>query len=200
MRNSCLGRTTLLALLLLVVVLSAMRGVAGSWEATPVAAIDWQGLGAGIGSGLESVAGAAADLLGRLVGAIWSGLSAIPWLGAGAAVAGFVGDLGAGFVALLRDLGSGLLAIVGNVGQGAVDLVVAGWNGVVDRVRALAYSPTGEPLDRGRLALFAAGWVVVLIVVGWLAIRLMVGGLRALRERITNRGCSPSRSRSHARV
>jgi hypothetical protein len=117
MRRSCLGRASLFALLLLVLVLSAMRGVAGSWDATPVGAVDWRVFAAGVSDAARALVGTAADFGGRLVGTIWAGLTAVPWLRAGAAAAGFVGDVLAGFLALLRDLGAALVAVVAGIGR-----------------------------------------------------------------------------------
>ena len=200
MRSSCLGRGGLIALLVLVVVLSAMRGVAGSWDATPLATLDVRGIGAAIGGGVSTVLAAVGDFLGRLLGAVWSALAAVPWLHAGAAVLGFVGDLLTGFWALLRDLGAVIFAAVTGLGRGLAGLAEAGWAGLVARVRSLAYDPSGDPLDRGRLALFATGWVVVLVLIGWVVIRLLARWLRSLRERVVHRGGPPSRRGTHARA
>ena len=199
MRCSCLGRASLFALLFVVLILSGMRGVAGSWDATPLGVVDWGAFGAGIGDGGAALLAAAGDLLGRFLGAIWSGATAVPWLSAGGAVLGLVGAILAGFLALLRDLGSAALAITGGFARGVGDVMTAGWGSLVGWIRSLAAGPSGEPLDHGRLALFATGWVVLLIVVGWLAVRLMADRLRGLVGRVAMRGCSPSRRRFRAR-
>jgi len=200
MRCSCFGRAFFLALLLLVLVLSAMRGVAGSWDATPVGAIDWRSLGADVERGARAVAGAAWGGVAWAAGATWAGLHALPWLEAGEAVFRFGGDLVAGFFALLRDLVSAVRALAAGLASGIAETATVAWAWLIDRARSLAYGPTGEPLDRGRLALFAAGWVVVLGLVAWLLLRLIAGWLRALRARIAGRGCESSRPRSHARA
>jgi hypothetical protein len=200
MRCSCLGRASLFALLLLVLVLSAMRGVAGSWDATPVGAVDWRVFAAGVSDAARALVGTAADFGGRIVGTIWAGLTAVPWLRAGEAAAGFVGDVLAGFLALLRDLGAALVALVAGIGRAVAHGATSVWEWLLDRGLALASGPSGEPLDRGRLALFAGGWAVLLIMLAWLVLRLIAGWLRSLRGRITNRCRSPSRPRSHARV
>ena len=200
MRCSCLGRASLLALLLLMLILSIMRGVAGSWDATPVGFVDWGAFGAGIGEGGTALLGAAGDLLGQFFGALWSGATAVPWLSAGAAIAGLIGATIAGFLALLRDLGSALVAAGGALVGGIADLFTAAWGGVARWTRSLAAGPSGEPLDHGRVALFAAGWVALLILIAWLIVRLITGKVRLLVGRVLNRSCSPSRRRFRARA
>ncbi len=40
-----------------------------------------------------------------------------------------------------------------------------------DAATALSRTESGEPLGAGRLAVYAAGWVIVLAVVAWIAVR-----------------------------
>jgi hypothetical protein len=165
-----------------------------------VGAVDWRAFGAGAGDGAAALLGAGGELLGRFFGALWSGATAVPWLGAGAAVAGLVGDILSGFLALLRDLGSALVAVGGGLGRGVAGAATGAWGGLARWVRSLVAGPSGEPLDPGRVALFAGGWVVLLVLLGWLAVRLIAGRLRLLASRIAGRGCPPSRRRFRARA
>ena len=102
-------------------------------------------------------------------------------------------------ISALSLLGSAALAITGGFAGGVGDVMTAGWGSLVGWIRSLAAGPSGEPLDHGRLALFATGWVVLLIVIGWFAVRLMADRLRGLVEWVAMRGCLPSRRRFRAR-
>lgn len=196
MRCSCLGRASLLALVLLVLALSAMRGVAGSWTATPLAVVDW----AALAGGLDDGAGALLSAIGGLLGATWHAVAAVPWRTGIDAVVAFCADLGSGFAALVRDLGSATLAFVAALGRGLAHLAGDAWRGTVDQLRSLARGPNGEPLDPKRLALFGGGWLVVLALVAWFAVRLLGGWIRVAWGFLFRRGCGTSRPRSPARA
>lgn len=200
MRCSCLGRTALLALVLLVLALSAMRGVAGSWAATPLALVDWPALADGLGYGAVAILSAVLGAVAGLLGAAGRAFGAIPWRAGIDPIVGFVGALAGGFAALVRDLASAAAAAIAGLGQTLAHLAGQAWQGTLGQFKSLARSPSGEPLDPGRLALFAGGWLVVLLVAAWFAVRLFGGWLRSAWRWVFRRGCGTPRPRSPARA
>lgn len=189
MRCACLGRASLLAIVLLVLALSAMRGVAGSWSATPLAVVNWAALAGSLGDGTAALVSGVGRALADLLGATWQALAAIPWRTGIDAVVAFIAALGAGFAALVRDLGRSL-----------VDATAEVWHGSVAQFRSLIESPSGETLDPKRLVVVAGGWLVVLAVLAWFAARMFGGWIRSAWGRLFRRGYAPSRPRSPARV
>jgi hypothetical protein len=199
-RCSCLGRTALLLLVLLVLALSAMRGVAGSWAATPLSLVEWSALADGVGRGAAALLSAVVGAVSGLLGAVGRGLAAIPWRAGLDLVAEFVGNLAAGFAALVRDLAAAAAAGAAALARTLTHLADRIWQGTLGQLKSLARSPSGEPLDPGRLALFGAGWLMVLIVAAWFAVRLFGGWLRAAWRFVFRRGRDPPRRRSPARA
>ena len=200
MRCSCLGRTALLALVLLVLALSAMRGVAGSWTATPLALVEWSALAGGLGDGAAALLSAVGRAVAGLLGAAWRAVGAIPWAAGVEFVVDVVGTLAGGFAALVHDLASTVLAAVAALARGIAHLARQAGKETVDQLKSLARSPSGEPLDPARLALFAGGWLVVLLVAAWFAVRLFGGWLRSAWRFVFRRGCGTARTRSAARA
>lgn len=200
MRHSCFSRAFLIALLLLIIAVSAMRGIAGAWSETPLAVVDWGLLGGelrGFGSSLLETTG---GVFARLAAAVTHAVTAIPWRSALGAVTTFFAALGAGFVALVRDLGGAVVGLAVDLARGLAHLAADLWRGVIGQLRDLARGPSGQPLDPSRLALFAGGWLVLLALVAWFAIRIFGRWLRAAWDRLVRRGCSSGRRRSPLRA
>ncbi len=76
--------------------------------------------------------------------------------------------------------------------------------GVLARITAAAASLTrtdsGEPLGAGRVTMYAAAWMLVLLVVVWLALRWLMRWSRGVWQCAAARRASGRRSRSTAKT